>query len=286
MAAFMIGRGLAVLFADHLGLALQTHIYLVLGVFEVHHLQLFLAALGGQQRGLVDQVLEVGTGKSWCALGQIGGIDILIHGRLFHVHREDLLAPPDVGKIDHHLSVESARPQQCRVENVGPVGGRDEDDAFVGLEPVHFHQQLIEGLFAFVVTAAQTGAAVAPDRIDFIDKDNAGGVLLALDKEVADARSADTDKHLHEIRAADAEKRHSGLTGDGPGQQRLARARRAHEQYTLGDASAQAGEFFRVAQEIDHLAQFLLGLIDTRHILEGDLLLGVGHEPGPAFAER
>ena len=70
------------------------------------------------------------------------------------------------------------------VEHVRPVGGGDQDHALVCLETVHLDQQLVEGLFAFVVTAAQAGTAMAADRIDFVDEDDAGRVLLALFEHV------------------------------------------------------------------------------------------------------
>jgi hypothetical protein len=65
------------------------------------------------------------------------------------------------------LAVEASRAQQGRVEHVRPVGCRNNDDTHTGLEPVHFDQQLIQGLFAFVVSAAKAGTALAPRRHRF-----------------------------------------------------------------------------------------------------------------------
>ena len=130
------------------------------------------------------------------------------------MHFEDLLASHHV-RIGHDdLAVEPARTQQSRVEHVGPVGGGDQDDAFVGLKAVHLDQQLVEGLFALIVAAAETGAAMAADRIDFVDEDDAGRVLLRLFEHVAHAAGADADEHLHEIRARNGEERHVRLAGD------------------------------------------------------------------------
>ena len=153
----------------------------------------------------------------------------------------------------------SKRPglQQSRVQHVGAVGGRQQNDALVGLEAVHLHQQLVEGLFAFVVTAAEAGAAVASDRVDLIDEDDAGGVFLALVEEIADAAGADADEHLHEVRTAHAEERHAGFTGHRAAQQGLAGAGRSHQQGTLGNATAQALELLGRAQEVDDLLQFV-----------------------------
>jgi hypothetical protein len=55
------------------------------------------------------------------------------------------------------------------------------------------------------VAAAQPRAAVASDRIDFVDEDDARSILLALLEQVSDAARA----HTH-----DREERHAGFTGN------------------------------------------------------------------------
>ena len=201
------------------------------------------------------------------------------------VDLEDLLAPLDVGPGHHHLAVEAAGPQQRRVEHVRPVGGGDQDHALVGLEAVHLDQELVQGLLALVVAAAEARAAVAADGVDLVDEDDAGRVLLALLEEVAHARGAHADEHLDEVRAGDGEERHVGLAGDGLGQQRLAGARRADQEHALGDLAAELLELRRVLQELDDLPQLFLGLVHAGHVLEGDLVLLLRDEPGPRLAE-
>ncbi len=175
-------------------------------------------------------------------------------GMLFGVHLQDAEPAVDVGAVDHDAAVEAAGPQQRRVEHVGPVGGGDQDDALVGLEAVHLDQQLVERLLALVVAAAEAGAAVAADGVDLVDEDDAGRVLLALLEQVAHARGADADEHLDEVGARDREEGHVGLAGDGAREQRLAGARRAHQQHALGDLAAQLLELLRVLEELDDLA--------------------------------
>jgi cell division protease FtsH len=86
VAALVVSGGFTVLLPDDLGLALQAHVDLVLGVLEIGHLQAFLAALGGQQGGFVDQVFQVGTREAGGALGQHEGIDVRCHRGAAHVN--------------------------------------------------------------------------------------------------------------------------------------------------------------------------------------------------------
>ena len=112
---------------------------------------------------------------------------------------EYVLAFLYVGHRDDHLPVETAGPEQCRVEDVRPVGGREDYDAVLGIEAVHLDEHLVEGLFPFVMAAAVAGSAGSPDRVQLVDEKDAGGALAALLEEVAYAARADADEHLHEI---------------------------------------------------------------------------------------
>ena len=149
-------------------------------------------------------------------------------------------AAVDIGPVHGDAAVEAAGAQQRRVENVGPVGGGDQDDIGVGAEAIHLHENLVERLLALVVRAAQPRATVAADGIDLVDEDDARAVALGLLEEIAHAAGADADKHLDELRAGDAEEGHARLAGDGLGHERLARAGRADEQHALGNARARA----------------------------------------------
>ena len=156
---------------------------------------------------------------------------------------------------------------------------------FIGLEPVHLDQQLVERLLALVIAAAEPGAAMAADRVDLVDEDDAGRVLLALLEHVAHPAGADADEHLDEVGARDREERHVGLAGDGAREQGLAGARRADQQHALRDLAAEALEFLRVLQVLDDLLELLLGLVDAGDVLEGDAPDLFGQQPRAALAE-
>ena len=193
---------------------------------------------------------------------------------------------PTTSGIGHdHLPVETAGTQERRVEHVRTVGGGDQDDAFVGLEAVHLDEQLVQRLLALVIAAAEAGAAVAADRVDLVDEDDAGRVLLRLLEHVAHAARADADEHLDEVGAGNGEERHVRLAGDGAGEQGLAGAGRADQQHAARDAAAEPLEFPGIAQEFDDLLQVELGLVDAGHVLKGDAPVRLGQKLRPRLAE-
>ena len=199
--------------------------------------------------------------------------------------RRIAVAAVHVGPVEDDLAVEAARAQQRRVEDVGPVGGGDDDHVGVGVEAVHLDQDLVERLLALVVAAAEAGAALAADRVDLVDEDDAGRVALGLVEQVAHAAGADADEHLDELGARDAEERHAGLAGDGAGQQGLAGAGRADQQHAARDARAERVELLRVLQELDDFLELRLGLVDAGDVVERHDRLVAEEHPGAALAE-
>ncbi len=210
-----------------------------------------------------------------------GGVERLVAG----VHLEDGAATADVGAVEHHVAVEATGAEQRGIEDVGAVGGGDDDDVRGRLEAVHLDEQLVERLLALVVTAAEAGAALAADGVDLIDEDDAGRVLLGLVEQVAHAAGADPDEHLDELRAADAEERHAGLAGHRLAEECLAGPGRTDQEDALGDARADRRELVGVLEELDDLRQLLLGLLDAGDVGERDGRLVTGEQAGAAPSE-
>ena len=169
------------------------------------------------------------------------------------------------------LAVEAAGPQQRRIEHVGAVGRGDQDDAFVGLEAVHLDEQLVERLLALVVAAAEAGAAMAADRVDFVDEDDAGRVLLAPARTCRARGDAPTPTNIST--KSEPEMVKNG-TFASPAMARASSVLPVPGGPTsstpFGMLAAEALEFLRVLQELDDLLQFLLGLVDAGDVLEGD----------------
>ena len=244
-----------------------------------------LVVAGGEQRGLVEHVGEVGAAEARAYAGRPPAGRRPARSACRARAREDLRAALEVGRLDADLPVEAARAQQRRVEHVGAVGRRDEDDAATYVEAVHLDEQLVERLLALVVAAAHAGAAVASDGVDLVDEDDGRSVLLGLLEEVADAARADTHEHLDEVGAGDRVERHAGLTGDGAGEQRLAGAGRAVEQHALGDLGADGLELGRLLQELLDLAELLDGLVAPGDVGERGLRGVLGDELGLGLGE-
>ena len=222
-----------------------------------------LVAAGGEQRGLVEHVAQVGAGEAGRAAGDGRQIDVRRDRLALLVDLEDLQAALHVRTVDRDLPVEAARAQQRRVEDVRPVRGGDEDHAALDVEAVHLDEQLVERLLALVVTAAEAGAAVPADGVDLVDEDDRRGVRLGLLEEVTDPGGTDTDEHLDEVGTGDRVERHARLARDGAREQRLAGTGRAVEQHALGDLGADGLELRRLLEELLDLVELLDGLVRT-----------------------
>ena len=199
MTGLVIGGQLLFLFGHHQCAAFRAHKNLVPRILEFGAGDHALAATGGEQCRFVDEVHQIGARKAWRATRDDLEIDVGRQRHLTRMNFENFLTADEIGIGNDDLTIETTWPQQRGIEHVGTVGRRDDDDAFVLLEAVHFDEQLIERLFALVIAAAKTCAAMAADRVDFVDEDDAGRVLLGLLEHIAHAARADADEHFNEV---------------------------------------------------------------------------------------
>src|SRR5262245_1731119 len=96
------------------------------------------------------------------------------------------------------------------------------------------------------MAATEASAAVTPDGVDFVNKDDARRLPFALKEQITNTRGTDPDEHFYEIGTTDAEERDPGFARDGTRQQRLAGSRGSHEQTPFGNSAAKFREFFRI----------------------------------------
>jgi len=250
-SGFVVGGDAFVLFVHDAAALLSSPGDFIAGLLEVFHFDGVLVVHGSEDGGLVDDGFEVGAGKAGGPAGKEGELDLRGEFLLSGVDFEDGLSSLHVGEVDADLPVEAARSTQGGVEDVGAVGGGQEDDVVVGIEAVHFDEDGVEGLFALVVSAAPSVSASSADSIDLVEKDDAGGVFLGLSEEVPDAAGADADEHLDEVGAGDVVEGDIGLSGDGFGKQGFSAAGRSDEENAFRDSSAEALEAFGALEERD-----------------------------------
>ena len=238
-------------------------------------------AARAEDRRLVADVGQVGTGQAAGLLGHEVQVDVLAQRLVARVDLEDVLATAHVGRRDEDLAVEAARAQQRGVELLEQVRGGHHDDLAGVREAVHLHQQLVERLLALGVVVR---AAARADRVELVDEDDRRRVLARLAEQAPDARGAEAGEHLDERRRRLREELRARLVGDGLGQQRLAGAGRPVQQDALRHLRAERAEALGVAQEVDDLVQLVLGLVDAGDLAPADLLPRRGldlHRLGP-----
>ena len=163
----------------------------------------------------------------------------------------------------------AARAQKCRVEHFRTVSGRHDDHwrAGVSLESINFGQQLIEGLLPLVVAAqAYDSSPALTNGINLVNENDRWSCLARLLEQVSDPCCPDPHKHLNELGAAGLEECDLGLAGRGFGQQCLACARWADQQYSLGDMPTELRELLGRLQELDDLLELRNGFIRAADI--------------------
>ena len=266
VSAFVVRSGATFFGAQHQAFTSGAHHDTVARVFKVNPLDLARTSAYCEQCRFVDEIGEVRTAHSRRCLGHGVHVDVGSHALVARVHLENREALFEFGQRHHDLAIEATRTQQCGIENVGAVGGRQNHDSFGGFKTVHLSEHLVECLFAFVMAATKTGTALAADRVDFIDEDDRLAHLARLLEQVTHAARADTHEHLHEVRARDRQKAHTCFAGDGARKQGLAGSWRTNEQNALGHPCSDLFEALGHPQEVDHLFDLLLDAVIAGHI--------------------
>ena len=88
-------------------------------------------------RGLVEQVGQVGTGESRRGGGDLIQVSVGVEALITGVGGEDGATLSPVGQRDNHFPVEPAGPAQGRVQGVRPVGSSEHYDPAGLVESVH-----------------------------------------------------------------------------------------------------------------------------------------------------
>src|SRR5579863_4545546 len=157
---------------------------------------------------------------------------------------ENSLTSNTIGQRNSDMAVKTTRTQQRIIQYVHTVRCCQHHYSCATIETVQFHEQLIECLITFVITAHAHGT-LAPHGIQFINKDDTWGALTRLIEQVTHSTGTDANVHLHEFGCAHAEERHTCFTGDRLCQQRFTSSRRANQQRTTRNTRTQPPKSLR-----------------------------------------
>ena len=149
---------------------------------DLAHTDLLFPAACREDRRLVQYVFKIRANETRSPPRDHLEIHLGLERLALRMYLEDLFPALDVRVIYRDLPVEAACPQQRRVKDVAAVRRRHNDNPFVNLKTVHFDEQLVQRLFAFVVTAAEARASLASYRVDLIDEYDAGRIFLCIFK--------------------------------------------------------------------------------------------------------
>jgi len=271
MPGFMVCSQLSFFFADDTTLLFRSCDHLGDRFFYFFHTDLHAVSSGCQERSFIQHVFNVRRGKSRRSSGQDLRIDSFCQRLVSGMDPEDFFSSYDIRDPDDDLTVESARTQQCRVKYIRTVGRSQDDDSCVLCEAIHFDQQLVEGLFPFIVSAAKTCASLTTYRIDLIDEYDTRSILLSLIEQVSYTGCSDADKHFNEVGTTDGKERHTGFSGSRLGNIRFTGSRRTYQQDSLRDPCPQTVIFSRMTEKINDFFQFLFFFLQTCDVLKGDL---------------
>ena len=127
-------------------------------------------AAGRHDRGLVEEVGQLGAGEAIGLAGHLAEVDRHRDRLVASVNLEDRLAAFHVRQPDVDLAVEAPGPEDGRVEDVEAVRRRNHDDVVGRSEPVELDKELVERLLALFV-AVRTAAGLA-EGVELVEEDD------------------------------------------------------------------------------------------------------------------
>ena len=173
-----------------------------------------------------------------------------------------------VGNRNGNLPVEPSRPAQGRIEDVGKIGGRNDNDLVPLRKPVHQRQQLGDHpLLHF----AHHLVAAGRNRIQFVEENNARRLAAGLFEDLPQMGFAFAVKLMDDFGTADGKEIRLRLVRDGPRDQRLAASGRAVQKHAFRRVNSQPLENFRVAQrKLNHFPDSEQMRLQSANVLIGD----------------
>ena len=178
-----------------------------------------------------------------------------------------------IRQLYRNPAVKTSRTQNCRIQDIHTVGSGHYDNAFIYPESIHLYKKLVQSLFPFIMTASHAGSTLSCNSIDLINKDDTRCVTLALFEKISYTGSTYTDKHFHKVRTGNGEKRNSRFSCHCLCQKCLTSSGRAYKQHAFRNPCTYFCIFLWRFQEIYHLYQIFLLLLQTCYLIKSNFLI-------------
>lgn len=215
-------------------------------VNEIHLLSNLLHGSLGTQSSDIRTDVTVGLG------GNLLQIDVITKLHVLGVDLENLETAGRVRNTNVDLTVETTEASEGRVDGVGTVGGSHDNNVGSSLHAVHQSEQLRDDTALNLTVGLVT---LGGDRVDLINEDDGGRVLLGLLESLSQVGLRLTGHLGHDLGTVDQEEEGTGLIGDGSSHERLTGSGRTVKQDTTRGLDTDRLEELRVTQrKLNHLA--------------------------------
>ena len=200
MPCFVESNGALLLVGDEFVFLFQTTHDPINGVQKVLLAHLACISSRGNQGSFIANVGDVCSAESRSLTGQKVYINAVVGFQRSQVHVKNGFPFLEVRHVHIDLPVKTTSTHEGAVQNVSPVGGRQNDDTTVCAKSIHLRQQLVEGVFALIIGAhAGIFAPGSTNGINFVNEHNARTLVFGLLEQIADTACPHTHEHFHEI---------------------------------------------------------------------------------------
>ena len=131
------------LFRNHAALLLRSDSHFDKCLPYILLLQEDPAVLRRQDCRLIQQVLQIGSGKTGRRLSNLFQVHFLTKRFALRMYPENLFPSLHIRTAYHYLTVKTPRTKDRRIQDIHTVRGRHYNDSFIDAESVHLDQQLI-----------------------------------------------------------------------------------------------------------------------------------------------
>ena len=215
---------------------------------------------------------EIGAGELVGLRGHVLQVDVLGDGRLAQGGAEDSEAGLVVRHGDVDELIEAAGTHKGRVDDVGAVGGSNDENILFGADAVHLGEELVHDAVGGTAAVPGAAAALLGDGIELVEEEDAGGGLSGLLEDVADVGLGLAEPHGEELGPLDGDEVGLALVGYGLGHEGLAASRGSVEEHSLAGAHAELLELLRMLDGVlDQLLEVSLDVLQAPDVLPGDV---------------